>query len=44
MNGAALRVEPKEASLLKMLGFEGQEEGNLEPDFYMPDGKGVKIK
>ena len=26
MNGAALRVEPKEPSLLKMLGFEGQEE------------------
>ena len=43
MNGAALRVEPKEASLLKMLGFEGQEERNLEPDFYMPDGKGGKL-
>ena len=43
MNGAALRVKPKEASLLKMLGFEGQEERNLEPDFYMPDGKGEKL-
>ena len=43
MNGAALRVEPKEASLLKMIGFEGKEEGNLEPDFYMPDGKGGKL-
>ena len=43
MNGAALKVEPKEPSLLKMLGFEGQEEGNLEPDFYMPDGKGGKL-
>ena len=43
MNGAALRVEPKETSLLKMLGFEGQGEGNLEPDFYMPDGKGGKL-
>ena len=43
MNGAALRVDPKEASLLKMLGFEGQEKGNLEPDFYMPDGKGGKL-
>ena len=43
MNGAALRVEPKEASLLKMLGVEGQEERNLEPDFYMPDGKGGKL-
>ena len=40
MNGAALRVEPKETSLLKMMGFEAQEEVNLEPDFYMPDGKG----
>ena len=43
MNGATLRVEPKEPSLLKMLGFEGQGEGNLEPDFYMPDGKGGKL-
>ena len=43
MNGVALRVEPKETSLLKMLGFEGQGEGNLEPDFYMPDGKGGKL-
>ena len=43
MNGAALRVEPKETSLLKMLGFEGQEEGNLEPDFYMTDCKGGKL-
>ena len=43
MNGAALRVEPKETSLLKMTGFEAQEEINLEPDFYMPDGKGGKL-
>ena len=43
MNGAALRVEPKETSLLKMIGFEAQEEINLEPDFYMPDGKGGKL-
>ena len=43
MNGAALRVEPKETSLLEMIGFEAQEEGNLEPDFYMPDGKGGKL-
>ena len=41
MNGTVLKVEPKETSLLKTLGFEAQEEGNLEPDFYMPDGKGV---
>ena len=43
MNGTALRVEPKETSLLKMIGFEAQEEVNLEPDFYMPDGKGGKL-
>ena len=44
MNGAALRVQPKEAGLLKMIGFEGQEERDLEPDFYMSDGKRGKIK
>ena len=38
MNGAALRVEPKDR-----IGFEAQEEVNLEPDFYMPDGKGGKL-
>ena len=43
MNGTALRVETKETSLLKMIGFEAQEEVNLEPDFYMPDGKGGKL-
>ena len=42
MDGAALRVEPKETSLLKMIGFEAQEV-NLEPHFYMPDGKGGKL-
>ena len=41
MNGTALRVEPKETSLL--IGFEAHEEVNLEPDFYMPDGKGGKL-
>ena len=40
-NGEALRVEPQEISLLKTLGFDAQQEGNLEPDFYMPDGKEV---
>ena len=40
MNGTALRVEPKDSSLLKALDFEAQEEKNLEPNFYMPDGKG----
>ena len=43
MNGAALRVKPKKTSLLKMIGFEAQEEVNLESDFYMPDGKGGKL-
>ena len=43
INGAALKVEPKETSLLKTLGFEAQEERNLEPDFYMSDGRGGKL-
>ena len=43
INGKALRVEPRETSLLKMIGFEAQEEVNLEPDFYMPDGKEGKL-
>ena len=42
-NGEALRVEPQGISLLKTLGFDAQEEGNLEPDFYMPDGKRSKL-
>ena len=43
LNGEALRVEPQEISLLKTLGFDAQEDGNIEPDFYMPDGKGSKL-
>ena len=43
LNEAALKVEPQETSLLKTLGFDAQEEGDLEPDFYMPDGKGSKL-
>ena len=42
-NGEALRMGPQGISLLKTLGFDAQEEGNLEPDFYMPDGKGSKL-
>ena len=36
-------MEPQGISLLKTLWFEAQEEGDLEPDFYMPDGKGSKL-
>ena len=43
LNGAALKVEPQEINLLNTLGFDAQEEGELEPDFYMPDGKGSKL-
>ena len=42
-NGEALGVELQGISLLKTLVFDAQEEGNLEPDFYMPDGKGSKL-
>ena len=43
LNGTALRVEPKGKRLLKTLGFDAQEERELEPDFFMPDGKGSKL-
>ena len=43
LNGAALKVEPQEINLFKTLGFDAQEEGELEPDFYMPDGKESKL-
>ena len=43
LNGEALEVKPQEISLLKTLVFDAQEEGDLEPDFYMPDGKGSKL-
>ena len=40
MNRAALRVEPKETSLLKMIGFEAQEEVNLSQIFICQMAKG----
>ena len=43
LNGAALKVGSQETNLLKTLGFDAQERGELEPDFYMPDGKGSKL-
>ena len=43
LNGADLKVKPQETNLLKTLGFDAQEGGELEPDFYMPDGKGSKL-
>ena len=42
LNGAALKVEPQETNLLKTLGFDAQEGGELELDLYMP-GKGSKL-
>ena len=39
-NGAALKVRPQGQSLLQMLGFEVQDKGAPDPDFYMPDGQG----
>ena len=43
LNETALKVKLQETSLIKTLGFDAQEEENLEPDFYMPDGKGSKL-
>ena len=42
-NGAALKVKPQGQSLLQMLGFEVQDKGAPDPDFYMPDGQGKRL-
>ena len=42
-NGAALRVKPQGQSLLQTLGFEVQDRGAPDPDFYMPDGQGKRL-
>ena len=42
-NGAALKVNPQGQSLLQTLDFEVQDKGALDPDFYMPDGRGRKL-
>ena len=39
-NGAALKIKPQGQSLLQTLGFEVQDKGAPDPDFYMPDGQG----
>ena len=42
-NRAALKVRPQGQSLLQMLGFEVQDKGAPDPDFYMPDGQGKRL-
>ena len=42
-NGATLKVKPQGQSLLQTLGFEAQDKGAPDPDFYMPDGKGKRL-
>ena len=42
-NGAALKVKPKGQSLLQTLGFEVQNRGAPDPDFYMPDRQGKRL-
>ena len=42
-NGAALKLKPQGQSLLQMLGFEVQDKGAPDPDFYMPDGQGKRL-
>ena len=42
-NGAALKVKPQGQSLLQTLGFEAQDRGAPDPDFYMPDGQGKRL-
>ena len=42
-NGAALKVKPQGQSLLQTLGFEAQDKGAPDPDFYMPDRQGKRL-
>ena len=38
-----MKVKPQEQSLLQTLGFEAQDKGAPDPDFYMPDGQGKRL-
>ena len=42
-NGVALKVKPQRWSLLHTLGFEAQDRGAPDPDFYMPHGQGKRL-
>ena len=42
-NGAALKVKPQGQSLLQTIGFEAQDTGVPDPDFYIPDGQGKRL-
>ena len=42
-NGTALKVKPQGQSLLQTLGFEVQDKGAPDPDFYMPDVQGKRL-
>ena len=42
-NGAILKVKPQGQSLLQTLGFEAQDKGAPDLDFYMPDGQGRRL-
>ena len=42
-NGAALKIKPQRQSLLQTLGFEVQDRGTPDPDFYMPDRQGKRL-
>ena len=42
-NRATLKVKPQGQSLLQTLGFEAQDKGAPDPDFYMPDGQGKRL-
>ena len=42
-NGATLKVKPQGQSLLWTLGFEAQNRGAPDPDFYMPDEQGKRL-
>ena len=38
-----MKVKPQGQSLLQTLGFEVQDKGAPDPDFYIPDGQGKRL-
>ena len=42
-NGNALKVNPQGGALMEALGFGPEKLKEKDPDFYMPDGQGIKL-
>ena len=43
-NGDALKINPQGGSMMEVLGFGLEKVEEKDPDFYMPDGQGKKLR